>query len=83
MGLIQANRERGPRVVHEIRIGSVTAVIRSITDNTGQPELTVVLRRVDHALNLTGSDTVLKHGELPLAARALDQAHAFICKTKR
>lgn len=81
MGPIQTGREPEPRVVHEIRIGSVMALIRSTPSTTGPPELTVVLRLVGHGLTRTGSDTVLKHDELLLAARALDQAHAFICKS--
>lgn len=80
MGPIQTSREPEPRVVHEIRIGSVMALVRSTPSATGQLELTVVLRRFDHGLNRTGAETALTRDELLLAARALDQAHAFICK---
>jgi len=79
MGPIQTSREPEPRVVHEIRIGAVRALIRTTPSSTGQPELTVVLRRVDHP---TGAEAALTRDELLLAARALDQAHAFICKSQ-
>lgn len=79
MGPMQTGREPEPRVVHEIRIGSVVALIRATPSTNGQPELTVVLRRVDYELNRTGAETVMSRDELLLAARALDQAHAFIC----
>ncbi len=79
MGPIQAGRKPEPRVVHEIRIGSVMALIRSAPSTSGQPELAVVLRRVEIR---TGAETVLSRDELLLAARVLDQAHAFICKSE-
>ena len=79
---IQAARNPEPRVVHEIRIGSVMAVVRSTPGNAGQPELTVVLRRVDSGIHRTGVETVLSRDELLLAARSLDQAHEFICKSE-
>lgn len=82
MGPIQTGREPEPRVVHEIRIGSVMAVVRSTPSTTGQLELTVVLRRVYPGLNQAATETVLSRDELLLAARALDQAHAFICKSE-
>lgn len=68
--------------MHEIRIGSVMAVICSTSGSTGQPELTVVRRRADHGFNRIGTETVLSRDELLLAARLLDQAHAFICKSE-
>ena len=80
MGPIHTGREPEPRVVHEIRIGSIMALIRSAPSSTGEHALSVVLRRVDHGLIQSGAETVLSRDELLLAARALDQAHAFICK---
>jgi hypothetical protein len=76
------SREPEPRVGHEIRIGTVMALIRTAPSNTGQPELTVVLRRVDSGLTRLRAETVLSRDELLLAARALDQAHSFICRAQ-
>lgn len=83
MGPFQPARDQEPRVVHEIRIGSVVAIVRAAHGPGGGAEHTVELRCITQNSGSGYPGTVLLRDDLLLAARALDQAHAYICSVER
>jgi hypothetical protein len=79
MSSFQANRAPEPRVVHEIRIGPVVVDVVEELTREGPPTHKVVVRRMDEGRS-PSPELVLRRDDLLLVARALDQAHAFVCK---
>lgn len=84
MGSIQTGREREPRVEHEIRIGSVVATVRAERAVGESTTHTVTLSCTSPSTSGSSAHSlaILGRDELLLAARALDQAHAFICRAE-
>jgi len=81
--MFQTNRTPEPRVVHEIRIGAVKAIVLAVRSRGGGVEHTVLLKRTESdAVGGEEESTALKRDDLLLAAMALDQAHAFICRAE-
>ena len=72
MGPNQTRREAEPRVVHEIRIGSVVAVVRAAPTPSGVAQHTVELQCTTQTTGHGHPGTVLLRDDLLLAARALE-----------
>ena len=76
--------KRNSDIVHEVRIGSVRVTVHAAQEHDGHPNHRVEVRRlIESATDESRETTTLSRDDLLLAARALDQAHAFICRREQ
>lgn len=80
----QLNTMKSNDIVHEVRIGSVRVTVHATGEPHGHQSHSVEVRRLlEPAAGGARETTTLTRDDLLLAARALDQAHAFICRAER
>lgn len=80
----QLDTKKNSDIVHEVRIGSVRVTVHETREPDGPPSHTVELRRLlESSTGKPRETTTLTRDDLLLAVRALDQAHAFICRAER
>lgn len=78
------NTKPSGELLHEIRIGCVRVTVWATHEPDGRPSHGVEVRRLlEPAAGAARETTTLTRDDLLLAARALDQAHAFICRAQR
>lgn len=80
----QPDTKRNSDIAHEVRIGSVRVTVHKTRGPDGHPGHGVELRKLlESAADDPRETTTLSRDDPLLSARALDQAHAFICRAEQ
>jgi hypothetical protein len=80
----QLNTKENNDMVHEVRIGTVRVTVHATREPDGHLNHGVQVRRLlESSTGNPRETTTLTRDDLLLAARALDQAHAFICRAEQ
>ena len=80
----QLNTKENNDMVHEVRIGTVRVTVHATREPDGHLNHGVEVRRLlESDTGAPRETTTLTRDDLLLAARALDQAHAFICRAEQ
>ncbi|MCB9841665.1 MAG: hypothetical protein H6812_00235 [Phycisphaeraceae bacterium] len=80
----QLGTKKNSDIVHEVRIGTVRVTVHATREPDGRPNHGVEVRRLlESDTGELSETTTLSRDDLLLVARALDQAHAFICRSQR